>query len=288
MSLRRFAAVALLPAWSVFAPPLGAQVVREKVAVEVLTVRLSASDRSGRPVEDLSPADLVLRVDEKPVAIETFGRSAGAHSNSEGDPAASAAPTPRLPPEPRRPTRTLVFADEGDTESVDRRVVYEQLERVFEGAGADPRREIMVARFAGGRLEVTCPWTDRSDRAVSALRALRGSPAMNSMPSASGLPGSGTPAIWIQTYQERLHQALLEALAAFPDDPADRQLLLVTGGTALMRPNDLIACLRCQLSDAERTRLRLLTTDIGAAHARDIERARLCCGAAPSTRPARP
>ena len=96
---------------------------------------------------------------------------------------------------------------------------------------------------------------------------------MNSMPTASELPGSGTPAIWIQTYQERLHQALLEALAAFPADPADRQLLLVTGGTTLMRPNDLIACLRCQLSDAERTRLRLLTTDIGAAHARDIERA---------------
>src|SRR5262249_29883965 len=91
------------------------------------------------------------------------------------------------------------------------------------------------------------------------------------LPSASDLAGSGTPAIWLEGYSERLHKALLQALAAFPNDPADRQLLLVSGGTTLLRPKDLEACLRCEMTSAERARLQTLNSAVSRAHAREIE-----------------
>jgi VWFA-related protein len=272
MSLRRVAVLVGFLASSLGAPRLVAQVVREKVAVEVLTVRLAARDRSGKPVEDLAMTDLALSVDGRPVAIETFGRSAALPESS--GPASGDLGLPLIASTSLAPlARTLIFADEGETLSFDRREVYDQLDRFLRAEVSGRRREVLIARFAGGRLEVACPWTENTDRAVSVLQALRRSPAANLMPTASELSGSGTPVIWIQSYRERLHQALLEAQASFPEGPAERQLLLISGGTVLMRPTDLIAVLRCEITGAERTRLRLLQTDESAAHAREIERA---------------
>jgi VWFA-related protein len=261
---RRAAVVAALAFSGLAAPELRAQAVREKVAVEVIDLRLTARDRTGQMVGDLTPADLSLTVDGRSVAIDTLtGPSTPAASDDSADPGSSAS----------RRIRTFLFVDEGATVFIDRRVVCEELERLLSTEGPRSRREVMVGRFDGSGLEIACPWTSQPDQAISALRQVRGAPSFNRMPSASESSGSGTPAIWFQSYGERLHQGLLEALAAFPDDAADRQLVIVSGGTALMRPMDLIAVLRCEMSPAERTRLQLLDSDVSRAHAREIERA---------------
>ena len=268
MFLRRVAVLVAVMAPSIGTSHLLAQVVREKVAVEVLSIRLTARDGSGKAVDDLSLADLSLSVDGRPVAIDTLGRpSAGAQPSSE-DPLRT---SPRSSANDRL-IRTLIFADEGDTEPSDLRVVYDELTRYLRAA-VGGRREVLIARFDGGRLAITCPWTNSADRAAAALDLLRQHPTVNPLPSASQLSGSFTPTIWIETYREQLHQALLEALAVFPDENAERQLLVVSGGTALMRPNDLVAILACQVRGAERARLRQLETDEGAAHAQELERA---------------
>ena len=79
--------------------PARAQTVREKVAVEVITIRLTARDASGKRVEDLTPSDLILTVDGKPVAIETFVRPSapGAAVGGGGGRARGFVPTVRRP-----------------------------------------------------------------------------------------------------------------------------------------------------------------------------------------------
>ena len=265
MRSRRAALVAALALAGLAAPAVRAQVVREKVAVDVITIRLTARDASGASVDDLTSADLALRVDGRAVPIDTLTQPSRASTSGDpSDPESAAAP---------KRIRTFIFIEEGATLTIDRRVVSEELERLLGTETSSYRRDVMVGRFDGSGLVITCPWTSQPDRAISALRQLREKPSFNRMPTASGAAGSGTPIIWYQTYGEHLHQALLEALAAFPEDPADRQLLIVSGGTALMRPADLEACLRCEMSPAERARLRLLDSDLSRAHAREIERA---------------
>jgi VWFA-related protein len=265
MPPRRAAVVAALAAWGLAAAALRAQVVREKVSVEVVTIRLTARDASGASVDDLSAVDLALLVDGQPVAIDTLTRPSPAAvvDDREGPPTIGA---------PKR-IRTLIFFDEGATSIIDRRVVFDELERLLEAERSRSRRDVMVGRFGGSGLEIACPWTSQADQAIAALRQLRGTPSFNRMPGPSGLGASGTPVVWYQTYGEHLHHALLEALAAFPDDSADRQLVVVSGGTTLMRPSDLASVLRCQMSPAERTRLQLIDSDVSRAHAREIERA---------------
>jgi VWFA-related protein len=274
MPPRASAAILLaLCASGLAAPSILAQAVREKVSVEVLTLKVAARDRSGRSVDDLTPADLTLTVDGKPVAIDTLSQAAAVAprdepADSETRPPSSAS----VASVSERRLRTLILFDEAGTNGYDKRVVYDELQRLLGGDGGG-RRDVMVGRFTGSRLEVTCPWTAESDRAVAALRAMRESPVSNTMPSASDLAASRPPVTWIQVYREHFHQTLLEALAAFPDEPADRQLLIVSGGTSILRPFDLGAVLSCQVTPGERARLRLIDSDVGRAHAREIERA---------------
>lgn len=255
-----------------------AQTVREKVAVEVVTIRLTARDHSGKRVEDLTPADLLLTVDGKPVTIETFARPVRGATPVASEEDAASAPQPGLKSASQgRLVRTMIFLDEGETHPFDRRDVCDELDRFIRSPGSG-QREFLVARFRGGRMSVESPWTKDPDLAAAAVHRLRQSPALNPVPSASSVVGNTgttgfTSVTWIQLHGDRLHAALLEALAAFPDTPAERQLLVVSGGAALMRPQDLAAVLRCQMTPGERTRLSAAATDIAAAHAREIERA---------------
>ncbi len=257
MRLRVSAALALVG----LAAGAPAQTVRERVDIQVLSLRVAATTRDGRPVTNLEKEDLLLTVDDRPVAIDTLSLSG---TTVPADPA-----VPREIQAPG-PVRTLVFADEGETHFADRAVVYRDLER-FLRESASAQREVMIARFDGGGLEVPLPWTSDVNRAVETLRRLREKPAANLLPTAEDVGASSVR--WIELYREHLHAALLEALASFPDTRGAKQLLVVSGGTALLRPADLVSILRCELTEAQRSRLQQTNPDVSAAHAKEIERA---------------
>jgi hypothetical protein len=67
-------------------------------------------------------------------------------------------------------------------------------------------------------------------------------PGSGSLGDAVGSDGPSSAA-WIQNHRERVAEALLEALMAFPDGAGRGRLLVVTGGTSMMRSEDLAASL---------------------------------------------
>ncbi len=257
-----------------------AQTVREKVSVEAITVRLTARNAAGKRVDDLHAADLALTVDGKPVAIDTF---AGPEPTSDQRPAPGAgsvehgqASAPRsLTDEPR--TRTLFVVDLAGTHPFDRRDTCAELNRFLHAAGRGGD-EFLVASFDGTRLRRETGWTREPEEAALALSRIGSGSALNGVESPGTAAGSICPtgfssAAWLQLQRERLHGALLEALAAFPHAPGEGRLVLVTAGTAVMRPSDFGTILRCQVTATERTRLLAATSDVSAAHAREIEHA---------------
>ena len=151
----------------------------------------------------------------------------------------------------------------------------------FIRAPGSGRREFLVARFDGSRLKMESPWTSDAGLATAAVGRIRQGPAVNRIPSAGQVaadtaPNRFTSATWISHHGEHLHEALLEALAAFPNEPAERRLLIVSGGASLMRPTDLAAVLACRMTPGESARLSAAAGnggDIAAAHAREIDRA---------------
>ncbi len=231
-----------------------AQTVREKVAVDVVTVRVTARDSAGKRIEDLKASDLILTVDGKPVSIETFS-GPGAALPAIAPVAPAPVPGPTLGPgratEPADTAspmpdeafqRVLIFVDEVQTNPFDRRDVCEELARYVLTPGP-ANREFRIARF-DGRLEMETGWTRDAGQVASALRRIGTGGKSERIPSPGEL-GDATgstaysSAAWIQLHQDRLHEALLETLADFPQSTPKGRLLLVTGGTTLMRPEDL-------------------------------------------------
>jgi VWFA-related protein len=223
-----------------------AQTVHERVSVEVITVTVAARDAAGRPVRDLRAADLALSVDGRPVAIDTFlaePRAASAVSEAAPPPALpalaeSAAPVPSRAP---RPLEIAIIADESSTKSFDRRDVYDELSK-FLSAPAPGARRILVARFTFNGLVIECPWTADTRAARAAIARLRAHPAVERVPTAAELGnGDGPPTYPVEIEYMRRHflASLLQAFAAFSDTSARRELVLVSGGTLLARPEDL-------------------------------------------------
>lgn len=256
------------------------QTVREKVSVEVVTVRLAARDASGKRVEDLKSSDLSLTVDGRPVTIDTFSgpepvpTSAAPRGPSEGSPV-SAPTTPSPADAPR--VRTLILVDVANTHPFDRKDTCAELNRFVRASGPEAG-EFLVARFDGQRLQKETAWTHDAGAAAMALERIGTGSGLNGVESPGDAKGSICPvgfssAAWLQIQRERLHGALLESLAAFPHAPGEGRLLLVTGGTTVMRPSDFGTILRCQVTVTERARLLATSGDVGAAHAREIEHA---------------
>jgi hypothetical protein len=147
-----------------------AQTVREQVAVEVITVRLTARDFFGRRLEDLKASDLALTVDGKAVAIETFSgpepppatRATAAAPGAAGRDAATDVPTssPAVLEDP--PLRTMIVVDEVETHLFDRKDVCAELARYLR-APAAANREFRVASFDGRlRMETAGHATSRA------------------------------------------------------------------------------------------------------------------------------
>ncbi|HKD19668.1 MAG TPA: hypothetical protein VKG23_17575 [Thermoanaerobaculia bacterium] len=249
--------------------PLTAQNVRESVRVDVVTVRLSVRDSSGKPILDLKPSDLELAIDGRAQAIDaltlvgppsdpaTSGLSNTGPGAGSGDAVA----------------RTAIFLDEGETKVSDRAKVYGEIGRYLEGS--DSGDQLMIARFDGAQMDVVTRWT--TDRgAVSAtlsqlatqaspLKILSTSDAERGIRSGSIMPGGSSAGalsslsmnMELNTYRSRLETALLEVLAAFPMEPSTKRVILVSSGTALTRPADLAAAFQAphveQLSPEQAT-----------------------------------
>jgi VWFA-related protein len=241
--------VLALPLAAMLAPPgATAQIVRERVSVEVVTVTLTARDGAGRPIRDLRAGDLKLRVDGKPVAVDTLaletGPSAGAESGA-GLPPLTAAPDEVFSPVHARsssllrPLEVAIIADESDTKSFDRRDVYDELLRYLESLPKDVRR-FFVGGFSSGHLRTECPWTSDAGAARAAIERLRDHPNIERIPTVAEIAESPRISpLEYEMHRARLFAALLEALAAFPDSSARRELILVSAGTLLTRPLDV-------------------------------------------------
>lgn len=222
-----FSALALFALLAPFAAP--AQVVRERVAVEAVTVTVTARDSAGRPVRDLRATDLALSVDRKPVAIDTFLAEPWAAAAS--DVAAPPAPVGSLATAtpPSRPLEIVILVDEGSAYPFDRRDVYDQLSS-FLSVPAREARLFLVARLTVSDLIIECPWTADAEAARTAISRLRAHPSLLAHPTGS---------FEIEISRRRFCAAILELFAAFSGTSARRELFLVSDGLLLARPEDL-------------------------------------------------
>ena len=161
-----------------------AQPVRERVSVGVVTISLTAQTSSGKPVRDLAPEDLSLRVDGQPVQIDSLTGSGRAASRREPAPAPGAResrPSAVTASEAAvasvaEPEQIAVLIDEGGSNSNDRRDVYRLLGRYLRDS-MPAGQTIMVARSDGMKLDVLVPWTQKSGDIDAALGILASHPA---------------------------------------------------------------------------------------------------------------
>jgi VWFA-related protein len=223
-----------------------AQTVREKVAVEAITVHVTARDAAGRRVEDLKASDLVLEVDGQPVGIETFS-VLSARSEETGAEPTHVLPAAAATVEPEgAPLRTMIFIDEVETHPFDRKDVCAELARYLRAQDSG-NREFRVARY-DGTLRMATGWTPDVEMVAMVVSGI------GSGGKAQRIPGPGTLAaelgpsdfsntfsssLWVSFHRDRFAVAMLEALAAFPQTPGRKRLLVVNGGTSMMRRGDL-------------------------------------------------
>ena len=247
----RFGAFALVALLAPIAAP--AQVVRERVSVEVVTVTVAARDSAGRPVRDLRASDLILSVDGKSVPIDTFTleprRPAMPASLAEAQPSLTPPNAPEnteielaTPLESRELLQVAVLVDEGSTGVFDRRDVFRQLERYFRDA-ASTERSVLIARVNGPKVDVVCPWTQEPGNVSAALAELSAHPHTPRFVSPHEIPTLGSAnrqslQTEILFARDNLFRAIAVMIAAFPPEPARRRLVLVTGGIALIPPPD--------------------------------------------------
>jgi VWFA-related protein len=280
---RRRLAVLALPLAGLLTAAAAAQIVREHVSVEVVTLTVTARDGAGRPIRDLRSSDLRLLVDGKPVAIDTLALETGlpaAAAAATGVPALTPAPGEVLSPvpapssSPLRPLEVAIIADEIDTKTTDRRDVYDELLRYLESP-ANGIRRFFVGRFSVGHLHTECPWTSDAEAARAAIQRLRDHPNIERIPTISEKnidtrgDAVGITGLEIEMHRARLLTAVLEALAAFPDSSGRRELILVSGGTLLTRSTDLAVP---SLGRPERGPRRPARESVDTARALDLQR----------------
>ncbi|MGH9365318.1 MAG: hypothetical protein ACRD1B_08670, partial [Thermoanaerobaculia bacterium] len=113
---------------------LYAQTFRDRVEVELIRVDLLATDSQGRPVKSLLPTDVQIKVDGRPVKIESF-EAPGSPSSA---PQSAAETLPELPqrgptPKPAEPSASAppatrstyymaILVDEASSEQSNRQV----------------------------------------------------------------------------------------------------------------------------------------------------------------------
>jgi hypothetical protein len=211
-----------------------AQTVREKVDVQVLTLRVSARNGSGKPVEDLKMQDFSLVVDGKRAPIETFllVRPAAVPLPQSGEAKFE------LGTRAGADHYIAIVVDEGGTKSFDRRDVYDQLTKFLKDTDSGSRRTL-IARFDGSRLVIESPWTAGREPSINAIARMRAHPTAERVPTVSELNGSNTSLEEVSANRRRLCRALLEALTLFPTGGSTRELVFASGGTVFAHAADI-------------------------------------------------
>jgi VWFA-related protein len=224
------AAVALqvFPARGAFA-----QDVRERVTVDAVQIRVTASDSSGNPVRDLSAADLTLEVDGQPVPIDSIALEGAAVAASPEGPAGTRLAVSGGTAEPPLSAFAIVV-DESTTAM--RKQAFRGLVEFLDG-DYPFERTYLVCTYRRGSLRVDQPWTTNSGTTRATLKRLRDHPTIDFNPD--GFLTSRTSLLEFQMMRSRLLTALMQVMAMFPDGPARRQLVLVTGGKTLASPLDV-------------------------------------------------
>ncbi len=171
---------ALAPRVSAADPPPG-EVFSESIDVDVVSVDVFVTDRSGKPVRDLGRDDFELRVDGRPVAITNFSGSGAAPAAAAAG--GAAAPSPAAPPAggsvpaggPRngeRPLTLALFLDDSNLSVNGRNPALQRLESFFRGLGR--RDRVMIARYDGGNVELSLPPAGDPEAVVAELRRAMG------------------------------------------------------------------------------------------------------------------
>jgi VWFA-related protein len=224
-----------------------AQTVREKVSVELISVRVTARDLLGHPVDNLKASDLRLTVDGKPVPIDTLSGPLNlvVDEPNTGKPTAGALTSSQAAtaPAPRRSSgeplvRTFIFVDETSTQPFDRKDVCTALAKYVRSA-AGPGSEFLVARFDGKLYKLT-DWTSDGEAVARALQAIAERGQLEHIPGPATL-GRDTffSDFWIPLYSDLVQRALLESLTTLPQTGGRGRLVLVTNGTTVISPDDL-------------------------------------------------
>ena len=248
MPLRSAGCLVLVLAAS--ALPARAQTVREKVSVDLISVRVTARDALGHRVDNLKASDFQLTVDGKTVPIDALSGplnlvdapgAAGKASETPVAAPATATPAPRAAAgEPL--IRTFIFVDETQSNPFDRKDVCEGLAKYVRTA-AGPGNEFLVARFDGRLYKVT-DWTSDGGVVARALQTVADRGQIEHVPGPSTLgANTGTDsffsAAWIPLYSDLVQRAILESLTTLPQTGGRGRLLLVTNGTTVVSPDEL-------------------------------------------------
>ena len=232
------------------ASPLMAQTVRERVSVDLISVRVTVRDALGHRVDNLKASDLQLIVDGKPVPIDNLSgplhavadepSPGNATEPSSSAPTAAPHPPRRLSGEPL--VRTFVFVDETQTNPFDRKDVCTGLAKYVRMA-AGPGNEFLVARFDGRLYKVT-DWTSDGNAVARALETIAERGQIEHVPGPSTLGANTGPTAffsdaWIPLYSDIVQRAILESLTTLTQTGGRGRLMLVTNGTTVISPDEL-------------------------------------------------
>jgi VWFA-related protein len=214
-----------------------AQEVREQVHVEAIELRVSATEKSGAPVRDLSARDLRLVVDgvDTPIdSLELVALRPAATGEARIEPATE---EPEKDAIDRRPEAWAIVVDESTVSIPLRKEAIGQILKFLDAAGAGANRTFFVGSFRLNSLRLDLPWTSELDEVRATLKRLRDHPTVET--SSRGVVTSRMPELEFLMIRRRFLATLMQVLAAFPDGSGIRRLVLVTGGKTLASTLDL-------------------------------------------------
>jgi VWFA-related protein len=266
---------------------LGAQTFRERVAVEFVRVELIATDGQGRPAAGLRPTEIQIKVDGRPVPIESF--EAPAPPGSPSRPAPTLPELPFSPPTPR-PAQShapaapqaahqryymAIFTDETSSEQSNRVATYGQVFQFLQSPlPADV--EVLLMRF-DGTTHVECPWTsdvERLRRCAAAVAQHRYVPRLG-QPGQARDPGQGTSLLQLDAMEAVGHvrtslAGLFDALRVFPEKPGRKALYVVSDGAPFLAPSDIVKDLVATSATQNDTALPTPRMQMEAQYDRDL------------------
>lgn len=230
-----------------------AQTFRERVEVELVRVELLATDGKGHAVTRLRPTEVHVKVDGRPVTIESLEAPVPSLPElpaARGPALVPTAPTaeaaPLSTPAAARPKYYLaVLADETSSEQSNRQVAYKQLFDFLQDP-LPPDIKVLLMRF-DGTLHVECPWTadaERVRRTVGTMSQHRAAPLLGVPGQLSGNPEQGSFNLQLEAMEAIVHvrsslAGLFDALRVFPESRGRKALFVVTDGAPFLAPSEV-------------------------------------------------